>query len=163
MRWIRILGYQQWQSWMCLFNLLTTFRWLVTNLFPCESQPREVSCFLVDSLRIQFFWQRSLVTSKVKVTSFFVTSFYRSICNLTPFLVQNLIFNSMDLLMRISFRIIFWSQTVTLEPTIRSWIWLLHIDLFEQGLVRVSNSPYVAPTVMIRHLMDLYDCMSISC
>jgi hypothetical protein len=32
----------------------------------------------------------------------------------------------------------------------------------EQGLVRVSNSPYVAPIVMVEHLMDLYDCIPIS-
>jgi hypothetical protein len=79
--------YQQLKSWMCLFNLLTSVSWLVTNLLPCESPPRRGSCILVDSFRIQFFWQRSLVTSELRVTSLCVTSFYRSVGNLTPTLI----------------------------------------------------------------------------
>ena len=39
----------------------------------------------------------SLVTSELIVASFCVTSFYRSVGNLTPILVPNLIFHSMDL------------------------------------------------------------------
>jgi hypothetical protein len=107
MRWILILGYQQWKSWTCLFDLLTTLCWLVINIFPCESEPRRVSCLLIDSfIIIQLFWQRSLVASALGVTSFCVTLFYRIVGNLTPTLVQNFIFNSIDLLMRISFRVI---------------------------------------------------------
>jgi hypothetical protein len=108
MRWILILGYQQWKSWMCLFDLLTTLCWLVTNLIPCVLWVtiRRVSCLLVDSFRIQLFWQRSLVVSALRVTSFCVTSFYRTVGNLTPTLAQSFIFDSMDLLMQISFRII---------------------------------------------------------
>jgi hypothetical protein len=34
---------------------------------------------------------------------------------------------------------------------------------FEQELVRVSNSLYAAPIVMVRILMNLYDYMFISC
>jgi hypothetical protein len=108
MRWTLILGYQQWKRWICLFDLLRTLCWLVTNLIPCVLWVtiRRVSCLLVDSFRIQWFWQRSLVTSELKVTSFRVTWVCRSVGNLTPTLVQNLIFDSMNLLMQISFRVI---------------------------------------------------------
>jgi hypothetical protein len=54
----------------------------------------------------QILLKRSLVVSELRVTSFRVALFYRSVGNLTPSLVQNCIVNSMDLLMRISFRVI---------------------------------------------------------
>ncbi len=84
-------------SWMCLFNLLIFLCELVTNLFSCVSQLRRVSCLLFDSSKVQLFWQRSLVTSVLRVTAFCVTSFYRIVGDLTPTLVQNFIFNSMNL------------------------------------------------------------------
>ena len=78
--------------------------------FPCLSKPRRVSSMLVDSSRVQFFWQRSLVTSELRVTSFCVTSFYRSVGNLTSTLVQILILNSINLLVRISFQVILYNK-----------------------------------------------------
>jgi hypothetical protein len=108
-------------------------------------------------------WQRSLVASALRVTSFCVTSFYQSVGNLTPTLVQNFIFNSMDLLMRISFQDIFDHRRGKVVANFLFLDWLLHIDLLEQVLVRVSNSSYVTPIIMVHRLLDIYDCMSISC
>jgi len=34
---------------------------------------------------------------------------------------------------------------------------------FLQGLIRNSNSLYVAPIVMVQYLMDIFDSMSITC
>ena len=132
MRWTLILGYHQWKSWICQFDLLKTLFWLVTNLIHCVLWVtiRRVSCMLVDSFRIQWFWQRSLVTSELKVTSFRVTWFCRSVGNLTPTLVQNFIFNPMDLLMRISFRVIFDHKRLRCNRLSVFLIWLLHIALF---------------------------------
>jgi len=84
-------------SWMRLFDLMIFLCELVTNFFPCVSQLRRVSCVLVDSSRVQLFWQSSLVTSELRLTTFCVTPCYRIVGDLTPILVHNFIFNSMDL------------------------------------------------------------------
>jgi hypothetical protein len=104
MRWILILGYQQWKSWICLFDLLITLCWLVTNLIPCVLWVTTTT----DLLLVGWFIQNPilLTSGELRVTSFRVNWFYRSIGNLTPTLVQNLIFDSMDLLMQISFLVI---------------------------------------------------------
>ncbi len=94
-------------SLMCLFDLLIFLCELVTRLFPCVSQPRRVSCLLVDLSKVQLFCQKSLVTSELRLSALCVTQFYRIVGDLTPTLAQNLFS-----------------------------IWLLHIDFFEQGLIR---------------------------
>ena len=90
------------------------------------------------------------------MTSFCVTSFLRRVGNLIPTLVQNLILSSMDLPCECHFEF-FYNQLSVPE------FGYYTSTLKEKGLVRVSNSPYVAPIVMVHHLMDLYDCMPISC
>ena len=97
------------------------------------------------------------------MTSFCVTSFYHSVGNLTPTLVHNFTFNSMDLLMRILFRVIFDHKRERYNQiSVREFDYYTS-TFFERGLVRVSNRPYVARDVMVQYLIDLYDCMSVSC
>jgi hypothetical protein len=92
MRWILILGYQQWKSWMCLFDLLFE-RFVLIGSQPfslyCKSQSRRVFWLLIDSLRIQLFRQTSLVNSALRGTSSCVTSFSEVLVTLLQLWFRN--------------------------------------------------------------------------
>jgi hypothetical protein len=67
----------------------------------------------------------------------------------------------MDLLMQISFRVIFDHKRERRNRLSVPEFDYYTSTFFQQELVRVFNRPYVAPNVMVRQLMDLFNCMRV--